>query len=394
MPKKTRSAKGWSVTKLRRDSVTYSVRFKDAAGWHRLPGFSDEVASDEYGRKLRRLAECKEAGLPLSPQMLTWARGLPEQVRSRLESWHLIDPQTTTSLKSLPQHVDDWARSIAADDRTAHFVKQQRRMVTEIIAGCRFTRLVDLDAGRIKLWLADLPKGISTQNHYKQAAKQFAQWATDEGRLPENPLGGKRLQAAKVTDSRQRRSLSRLELAKLIMATGQARGMRGEQEMTGPHRACCYLFAVVTGLRANELRSLRRGSFDLEADPPTVRILAAYAKGKKLDTLAFPHRVARFIRPYVLASNGHSVFPLPVNTSRMMQRDLRRANLPFADESGARYDFHSLRLQCATELARGGAELKVRQERLRHSSIALTLDVYTKLGEIESQEAALKALPG
>ena len=99
--KPTRSAKGWNVTKLRRGAAVYSIRFKHAGGWHRLPGFSDESASDEYGRKLRRLAECKEAGLPLSPQMLTWARGLPEQVRTRLESWHLIDPQTTTSLKSL-----------------------------------------------------------------------------------------------------------------------------------------------------------------------------------------------------------------------------------------------------------------------------------------------------
>lgn len=267
-------------------------------------------------------------------------------------------------------------------------------MVTEITRGCSFRRFVDIEAGRIKIWLADLPKGTSTRNHYRQAMRQFCGWMVDSERAPESPVGRKRLRAAHVTDSRQRRSLSRLELAKLIMATGQARGMRGEQVMTGQHRACCYLFAVVTGLRANELRSLRRGSFDLDSDPPTVRILAAYAKGRKLDTLSFPARVARFIRPYVERSNGHSVFPLPVNTSRMIQRDLTRAGLDFIDEAGRRFDFHSLRVQCAVELERGKAGMGVRKERLRHSTIALTMDTYTRLGSVESQAEALKALPG
>ena len=394
MAKQKRSAKGWNVTRLRKDAAAYTIRFKHAGGWRRLPGFSDETASDQYGRRLRRLAECREAGLPLSPDMLSWVRGLPESVRSRLEAWHLIDPQAQTDLKSLPEHIDDWHRSMVADDRSTKHANQQRRMVTEITRGCSFRRFVDIDAGRIKLWLADLDRGISTRNHYKQAIKQFSAWMVDEERAPESPVGRKKLQAARVTDARQRRALSRPELANLILATGRSRGMHGQERMTGPHRAACYIFAVVTGLRAAELRSLRRGSFDLDADPPTVRILAAYAKGKRLDTLAFPLRVARFVRPYVEAANGTPVFPLPRNTCAMMHRDLDRAGIDFADEAGRRFDFHALRVQCATELERGKAGMKVRQERLRHSTIALTMNTYTLIGSTEAQTAALDALPG
>lgn len=43
-------------------------------------------------------------------------------------------------------------------------------------------------------------------------------------------------------------------------------------------RAMLYLLAVETGLRQNELRSLTRSSFALDADEPTVTIQAAYAK--------------------------------------------------------------------------------------------------------------------
>ena len=65
-----------------------------------------------------------------------------------------------------------------------------------------------------------------------------------------------------------------------------------------------------------------------------------------------------------------------------------------ADEAGRRFDFHALRVQCATELERGKAGMKVRQERLRHATIGLTMNTYTLIGSTEAQTAALEALPG
>ena len=54
---------------------------------------------------------------------------------------------------------------------------------------------------------------------------------------------------------------------------------------TGPERAMLYRLAMETGFRSSELRSLSRSSFDLDGDPPTVTVEAAYSKRGRRDTL-------------------------------------------------------------------------------------------------------------
>jgi integrase len=70
------------------------------------------------------------------------------------------------------------------------------------------------------------------------------------------------------------------------------------------------------------------------------------------------------------------------------------AGIAFRDEMGARFDFHSLRVQCATDLIRSGVDDPfVVQERMRHSDIKTTLDHYEKMGATPKQRAALAATP-
>ena len=61
------------------------------------------------------------------------------------------------------------------------------------------------------------------------------------------------------------------------MAGGRKTG-RSVRGVCGRDRAVLYRLAVGTGFRAGELASLTPESFDLDADPPTVTILAAYSK--------------------------------------------------------------------------------------------------------------------
>ncbi len=55
--------------------------------------------------------------------------------------------------------------------------------------------------------------------------------------------------------------------------------------LAGPDRAMAYRVALGTGFRTDELRSLTPTSFDLEADPPTITIKAAYSKRRRQDVL-------------------------------------------------------------------------------------------------------------
>jgi len=60
---------------------------------------------------------------------------------------------------------------------------------------------------------------------------------------------------------------------------------RGVLEVTTPAFDGDELVAVETGLRAGELRSLTRASFDLAGTPPTVAVEAAYSKRRRRDVL-------------------------------------------------------------------------------------------------------------
>ena len=77
----------------------------------------------------------------------------------------------------------------------------------------------------------------------------------------------------------------------------------------------------------------------------------------------------------------------------MIRFDLVRAGLPFVNDIGEVFNFHALGVQCGTNLAGGGAHPALAQRRLRHSTMELTMRVYTKLGKDEQHGAALKAMP-
>lgn len=67
--------------------------------------------------------------------------------------------------------------------------------------------------------------------------------------------------------------------------------------MTGYERSLLYRLAVETGLRANELRTLKASSFDF-ADG-TVTVAAAYSKHRRDDTLPLRKDTANELRALI-----------------------------------------------------------------------------------------------
>ncbi len=66
--------------------------------------------------------------------------------------------------------------------------------------------------------------------------------------------------------------------------------------------------------------------------------------------------------------------------------DLKVAGIPYRDEAGLVADFHALRHTCGSWLAAAGIHLKVIQGIMRHSTITLTADRYTKLFKNDQAE--------
>ena len=76
----------------------------------------------------------------------------------------------------------------------------------------------------------------------------------------------------------------------------------------------------------------------------------------------------------------------------MLKHDLQAAGIPFVDENGLYADFHALRHTFITNMVRSGVNPKTAQSLARHSTIDLTMNVYTSL-TVHDQASALASLP-
>ncbi|MEE8154325.1 MAG: tyrosine-type recombinase/integrase [Phycisphaerales bacterium] len=208
-------------------------------------------------------------------------------------------------------------------------------------------------------------------------------------RFGHSPLAG--LTNVRVTDEQIRRSLTTQTLTKLLRTAMDGPVRIG---MTGWERSTLYWLASETGFRANELRSLKASSFSLDTEPATVAVQASAAKNDRYSRLSItPELVARMRELLRGKVPSAPAFKMPTKTAMMLRYDLKEAGIPYIDEQGEKFDFHSLRVQCASSLARANVHVKVMQERLRHSTSKLTLDIYSRLSQSEQDAAAVEALP-
>lgn len=159
-----------------------------------------------------------------------------------------------------------------------------------------------------------------------------------------------------------------------------------------------YVLAVNTGLRSGELLGLRWEDVDLQSG--TVRVRRTVFNGRiEAPKTSKGRRSVRLTRMSVEAlrripKTGQWVFCTrtgrPVSVHNLHNRSwkplLRRAGLPDIR-------FHDLRHTCATLLLTKGVHPKVVQEMLGHSSISVTLDIYSHVLPT-MQEKAVEAMEG
>ena len=158
-----------------------------------------------------------------------------------------------------------------------------------------------------------------------------------------------------------------------------------------------------TGIRWGEVSCLKVQSLDLRSEPPTIHITSAWKAGEdgKLyegppknghsRTVSLPHSLVAPLRDHVrdrkLSGDDllwSSSTGGPVSSStwwNIWDKAVRKADL------GVRPHFHDLRHTHASMLIAAGVPMKVISERLGHSSIGITMDVYGHL----QPDAAIKA---
>lgn len=395
-------SKYWDKDGKRRTISKWYVEFYDhTRKMRRLAAFANKSASQEFGRNIERLVACRVSGAELDPTMSRWVENLPGHVRERLTKVGLLDSRREAASKFLEKHVEDYEASLIANGRVERYINITVSRVRSILDGCRFRCWSDISPDAVNHYLAELRDGgngfsIETSNQYLRAIKQFCRWMVRNGRASVSPVAHMQGLNNRTDRRRERRALSPDECSRLIEA---ARKGPVRYSMPGPERALLYRLALETGLRASELRSLTKASFNLDAAPPTVTVKAAHSKHRREDTLPLRPGLVRELRVYLaLKKPENRLFNAPGSpkttwrTSRMMKADLETAGIPYVDGVGKVADFHSLRHTFISNLVASGVHPKVAQTLARHSSITLTMDHYTHVA-IGSLVSALGTLP-
>ncbi len=386
-----------------RETSKWYIEFRDQLEYvRRLPAFTSKAASEETGRNLDKLvAYHKGSGGQVDPALTRWLTGLPHKTRAKLVKIGLLAAERVAVAKPLAEHVADFAAALAAKGNSAFHVQVVTARTRRIIDRCGFKFYGDLSASKIMDFLNGLRqdtekhRGMSAQtfNFHLGAIKQFCRWMVKDRRALESPVAHLDGLNVKTDRRRDRRPLSVSELTRLLQTTRTGPDREG---MTGAERALLYHLAVETGLRAGELRSLTRASFDLDADPPTVTVSAAYSKRRREDTLTLRPALAHELRGFLATMlPGATAFRIPTDRKQaaaMFRADVEAAGIAYRDAAGLVADFHGLRHTFITNLAMGGVHPKTAQQLARHSTITLTMDRYTHtLREDHSQ--ALDVLP-
>jgi integrase len=299
--------------------------------------------------------------------------------------------------KPIAAHLAEWKQSMLARDTTEKHAELFASRVRKLFKEADIARLSDLKGERVQKALAALGKDTSerrarskaTLNRYLTSVRSFVNWLVRTERLRHSPLGHVEAYNAKEDLRHRRRTLGPEELQALIQAAqnGPAYGA-----LSGPQRALLYRAVVSTGLRFNEIKSATTHAFELDANPPVVRVAAAYTKNGDEAVQPLPLDVAADLRAWLATRPpGGPAFDLADGGARMLRFDLKAAGVPYRDAAGRFFDFHALRCQFATELDRQGTSPRVVQRLMRHSTLEQS-DQYTRPRAVDLQRA-VSALP-
>ena len=387
--------------KVQRKGEPWFIDYTDENGKRkRIKGCTDRGVTEQIARKLESDVELRRRGV-IDPRADARAAHAARPLADHLDAYHAHLTAKGATAKYAGMTLERARRVVAlVKGATMATVVPPKRITTAhreafLERAGKFVqsaRLADLTADRVQAVLATLrDEGMSLQtaNHHRTAIRGFSRWAWRSGRTADDPLVGVGGFNIKEDRRHDRRTLAVDELRRLIEAAH--RGI-AHREMIGPTRALCYRLAVATGLRFSEIKSITPESFDPDGGRPTVTVAASYTKNGEPATLPLPADLAETLAGFVASiPRGGRVFPLPDRGAAMLRIDLAAAGIPYRDDAGQVFDFHSLRCQCATLADQAGVSPRVVQRMMRHSTLELT-GRYTR-PRVADLEHAADSLP-
>ena len=381
--------------KMRVSQGTWHIGFRDHLDRAQdIAAFSIESQTRLLAGQIEKLIAYH--GQPAPSELQEYCDRLPSRIVIALQAAGLIEKKSTPLAGPLDDLVAAFKESMQAKGRNEVHVRQTISDIHELFAACGFNHWDDIDRDKVDGFLRDLrgaPRHISYRrsNAYLVAVHSFANWAVDDrGWARESPL-----RTIKALDVRQdvrhaRRALSMEEFKRLLRAAE-----RGPERfhLDGRTRRLLYEFTFETGLRASEIARLLVKDFDFEHYRVIVQGVKA-SKNKRTRTQSLSPGLCRDLQDlFANKLPDTRAFNLIVKRGSMMiQQDLADAGIPYQDPTGACFDFHALRGQCASALIATGIDVKTAQGVLRHATANMTMDVYARAIDQNSASRAIAGL--
>ncbi len=207
--------------------------------------------------------------------------------------------------------------------------------------------------------------------NYAEAICSLCDWALKRDYLDHDPL--KNLGHFDTTPRTLRRAPTPEEIHAILA-------------VAPPERRLLYQIALASGLRANELRSLRVQHLDVANSG--LKLEANWTKGRKAtfqpvhaELMALLQQIGKSKTP------DEPLLRVPRNAAKPLNRDMEKAGVPKVTAEG-KLDFHAFRTGYTTFVFEAGASIKEAQSLARHSTPDLTLNVYARTRSARLAEVA------
>lgn len=357
------------------------------SGW--TSRWRSEVLTIRGFERMPRITNLRQLGL--------WIMGESKKKATRR--------QRTASPSSVPEHqevaggtgmggparqvaeaVEDFAeQQLLVAGRSPATVRGYRSDLLNLAAG--ISTFADFTLNNLRAWLAEAVvegKSRATLARRTASARAFSTWAVRQGHLESDV-------AARLVTPKVNRSLPK------VLGESQAGELMGnsasadEPEFLRDSAMLELLYA--TGIRVGELCGLDITDVDLPG-----RTARVTGKGDRQRVVPFGHAAGDALRQWLdqgrdeFARETDALF-VGVRGGRIDPRQVRRVVSRAATVTGAAgLTPHSLRHTAATHLLEGGADLRIVQEMLGHSSLQTT-QIYTHVSAQRLREAYRQAHP-
>jgi integrase len=275
---------------------------------------------------------------------------------------------------------------------SGHHESRKRRHLSLWAETLYLKVLGDLDniLPRVEATLRELHergKSGKTLVNITDALQSFCNWCVIRNYLSDNPLV--RLSKIDTTPKDKYRALTVDEIRRLL-------------EVAPEPLRLLYIIAMTTGLRASELRALAREHLDAENNG--LWLEATWTKNRKAAFQPLPKRLVerlacfctsgivpnlyqKYFRKFTCPDDA--LLYVPSHPARTLDKDLETAGIPKHTAEG-KIAFHALRTCFITLAFEAGANHREAQQLARHSTPALTANLYGRTRNERLAEVAGK----